>query len=1088
MESRSWSDRVNSKTLNKTNKAISRELPYYGINIPITHGQFNNSLSSSSTPKRYLDNLPSLYDLDFFNLNHCINQSIDPDQNIINNHIICRYFSPNSIHKKISDLGLKSDASFSVFHSNVRSLRKNIENLQTHVFNELEFPFSVIGITETRITNSNSGNFDYNIPGYCFEFVPTPLSVGGCGIFIREDYNYIVIEKTSEVAFQAIWVKIIVPQKKNIICGVLYRQHNNPERFLKYFEEKIELLTFKDNTVIVCADTNINLLRIDSCNYAHNFLLSLQSFSMVPCIDKPTRVYRNSATLIDNIFLNNITDLVLSGNIVTDLSDHFSQFLILNSTAMKSKIKNFLIRDYSHFSEISFNNELLQVGFSELLNYEKDDPNKLFSSFYNKLNKVINKHAPLKKLSKRKIKQFSKPWITKGIKTAIRRKNELFYSNDFDKYKLYRNTISTLTRISKKLYYKSYFSENISNMKKTWKGIRELMGRQKKSNKSVNALRTDRFSPLIHEPSKLANIMNSHFASCGHRLAAKLPHSEKHFSDFLDDQHSEIGSFSFHPVEPINIEWEIMALPSNKAYGLYSCPIRVLKCARQIISDPLAKIFNISIEQGIYPQKLKIAKIIPIFKCDDETDPNNYRPISLLSIFNKLFEKIMYKKLKSFLDINGIICDSQYGFREKHSTEHAILDIVNQIQTNMDKRLFSCGVFIDLSKAFDTVDHNILLAKLNHYGIRGVINQWFASYLKGRLQTTEIKNSISSKQETLCGVPQGSVLGPLLFLLYINDICKSSSILQFFLFADDTNLLYADKSLRSLEKVLNRELIHVSDWLIANRLTLNIKKSNYVIFRPPQKKIDYKPVIKLLDNNSQLMISLEYKDCVKYLGVLIDSHLSWKQHIDHIALKISKSVGLISKVRHFLPFHILANLYQSLILPYLSYSVVVWGRAANSHLNKLLILQKRVLRLMNFAQSQQHAVPFFLSSNFLPIHMIYFQRTANLMYDISNGVSPILIQNLFKKSNYVHNYSTRSASRGEFYVKSSRTEIQKHSFSRSGTTIWNSLPQNLRNESKKNFKYNLQSLLRNILETEDDYINVPEIITLLPKYKYSLRT
>ena len=173
----------------------------------------------------------------------------------------------------------------------------------------------------------------------------------------------------------------------------------------------------------------------------------------------------------------------------------------------------------------------------------------------------------------------------------------------------------------------------------------------------------------------------------------------------------------------------------------------------------------------------------------------------------------------------------------------------------------------------------------------------------------------------------------------------------------------------------------------------------------------------------------------------------------------------------------------------MSYGVVAWGHAANSHLNKLLlILQKRFLRLMNFVQSQQHVVPFFLSYNFLPIHMIYFQRTANLMYDIANEVSPILIQNLFKKSNYVHNYSTRSASRGEFYVKSSRTEIQKHSFPRSGTTIWNSLPQNLRNESKKNFKCNLQALLRSILESEDDYINIPEIITLLPKYKYSLRS
>jgi retron-type reverse transcriptase len=202
-----------------------------------------------------------------------------------------------------------------------------------------------------------------------------------------------------------------------------------------------------------------------------------------------------------------------------------------------------------------------------------------------------------------------------------------------------------------------------------------------------------------------------------------------------------------------------------------------------------------SVESGIYPDKLKHAKVIPIFKNDRETDPSNYRPISLLSIFNRIFEKVMYERLKKFLEKYNILYENQYGFREKRSTQHAIIDIVNQIQTNMDKNMYACGIFIDLQKAFDTVNHSILLQKLQHYGIRGIINDWFSSYLLNRIQTTQIGTVVSDKETMLSGVPQRSVLGPLLFLIYLNDIYNSTDKLNFSLFADETNLLYADNDL-----------------------------------------------------------------------------------------------------------------------------------------------------------------------------------------------------------------------------------------------------------------------------------------------------
>ena len=288
----------------------------------------------------------------------------------------------------------------------------------------------------------------------------------------------------------------------------------------------------------------------------------------------------------------------------------------------------------------------------------------------------------------------------------------------------------------------------------------------------------------------------------------------------------------------------------------------------------------------------------------------------------------------------------QYGFRENYSTEPALRDIVNKIQTNMDKKRFSCGTFIDLKKAFDTVDHEILLYKLNHYGIRGIVNDWFQSYLTGRCQTTQIGSRISRKEKVICGVPQGSVLGPLLFLLYINDIHVSSKKFDFFLFADDTNLLFADKYLKSLEAIVNKELENVCDWLLANRLTLNIDKFNYVLFHPYQRKIGTDINLRVYDNEHKMFKQLEHKTYVKYLGVLIDKNLSWKYHIDFIVLKISKTIGIISRLRHFIPTPILLNIYRSLIYPYISYGLLVWGQASKTNLNKILMLQKRALPLI----------------------------------------------------------------------------------------------------------------------------------------------
>jgi hypothetical protein len=287
--------------------------------------------------------------------------------------------------------------------------------------------------------------------GYKFEYVPTPLSFRGVGMYIDNTLEYVIIEKHSNEAFPALWIEIINSNKKNIICGIIYRQHNNPDRFLTYFNEKVEQFSATGKLLCVMGDFNVDLLKSGSCNYAQDFLNSCQSFSLLPTIDKSTRINNNSATLID-VFVNTFDQQITSGNIVSDISDHYSQFCIMQSTRDRGTryLRSKKVRDFSQFSENKFLSEFSEISWNDIIQKNRYDANKLFSTFYNKFNKLLNKHVPYKSVTHRDIKKFSKPWITNGLKKSIKEKNRLLSQGDHDKYKYYRNRISTLIRNNKK--------------------------------------------------------------------------------------------------------------------------------------------------------------------------------------------------------------------------------------------------------------------------------------------------------------------------------------------------------------------------------------------------------------------------------------------------------------------------------------------------------------------------------------------------------------------------------------------------------------------------------------------------------------
>ena len=397
---------------------------------------------------------------------------------------------------------------------------------------------------------------------------------------------------------------------------------------------------------------------------------------------------------------------------------------------------------------------------------------------------------------------------------------------------------------------------------------------------------------LSSDPMEIATKFNTYFSNIASiLLQGEIHHKNQDFNKYLTNRNEY--SFCIKPTDKYEAINLINNLSYKKVNGPHSVPTKILHLIKFIIADPLSGIINLSFNRGTYFENLKISKVIPTYKeKGSNLDCGNHRPISLLSNLNKIIEQIMFSRLYNFLSIHNCIYNLQFGFRKYHSTSHALVSLTEEIGNALDNNSFAYGVFIDLQKAFDTVGHKILLRKLNYYGIRGKVNDWFKSYLSNRKQFVSI-NVFESNEETMkFEVPQGSVLGPLLFLIYINDLHIAIKYCTVHHSADDTNIPIKNKSLKQIKKQLNLDLRNLNNWLKANKISLNASKTELLIFRHPNKKINYDLKIKI---DGKRLIPSKY---IKYLGIVIDEHLNWNYHVDTLAPKLARAIGMLMKVRH----------------------------------------------------------------------------------------------------------------------------------------------------------------------------------------------
>ena len=775
-------------------------------------------------------------------------------------------------------------------------------------------------------------------------------------------------------------------------------------------------------------------------------------YNLKQLINEPTRVTPVSSTLIDVIFTSHPDNVSCSGVSHVGISDH-SLIYVFRKISLPSAVRGnntVSYRQFKNFNRNRFRSDILAQPWADLMGM--DNPNEMWSKWKALFLEVCDLHAPL---HTKYVRASKSPWITPELKNLMYRRDRLKIKalrtgdpSDWNNFKRLRNEVNNAIKNVKKSYYYKTFEVYNGNSRKTWETINEVTRR--KSDKAViNELELN--GTRITNSTEIAEGFNNFFAEIGPELSRDIEEVGTSFDEYILQTSN---CFSFQRVTQSHVLSYLNKLCKRKATGLDSVSARLLRECPDLISGSLALIFNQSIDTGIFPDEWKNARITPLFKkAGSRSDPSNYRPISIIPVVAKVFEQIIYDQLYHYLNENNLLSRHQSGFRSLHSTVTALIEATDNWSLNIDRGFVNAVVFLDLKKAFDTVDHSILLSKLQAYGIQGSTNQWFCSYLKNRTQTCLVNGNKSSKMFLRCGVPQGTILGPLLFLLYINDLPNCLQHSQPRMYADDTSITFAGSDVDEINNCINLDLERIRVWLAANRLTLNMTKTEFLLIGSKQRLSNF--TVNPTANINQFPI--KRVSTVKSLGVHIDENLTWECHINELSKKIASGISAIKRIRYSVPYKTLLSIYNSLVQPHLDYCSSVWGSCSKSLSQKLQKLQNRAARVITFSNYGRNTDELLRTINWVKLDRQRLVNKSIMMYKIVNNMVPEYLSSHFVLRSDTLTYNLRDSD-GTLAIPQPRTNYCKRSLSYSGVVLWNSLPLNTRQSLNLNeFKSKLKN-------------------------------
>ncbi len=1029
---------------------LDNSIPFTSLN----HNQFNLAVKMGVnylTDDSNLIYLPKIRDLKFFrDVNQAIYNNIhnidldEDDPQTPETNMNCKYYGTEDFAKA----KFNPAKTLSIFHLNIHSMELHSEGLNC-LLNMINHHFDFLCISESKIRKGINPKVNIDLPGYQPpEGTPTEANKGGVLIYVKQGINYkprpdLNIYKSREL--ESFFIEVIDDNGPNFIVGVIYRHPcMNTKSFNDdYLSILAEKLSKENKLSYISGDFNFDLLKVSSHSDTLNFLEIMMTNFLLPTITVPTRLNPVNNTLIDNIFTNDINPRIKSGNLTVGISDHLPSFTVIpkGRDTHIPKNHNMYKRDTKNFDRINFILDFLNIDW-KLLELDREDVNFSTTKFFAAMNDLTDKHMPLKKVSHKEFKQQYKPWITHTILRQIEDRNKLLSNyakckdpttkaDIYTQYKQLKNIVTDMIRKSKKDYYQNYFTKHKEDLRKTWQGIREIINIKNKNTGHPTCINDG--DKNLTDPTQIANKFNDFYVSIADNILKDRKYNgHNSFKDYL--QNPLPNSFFLEECTVDEIKTLLYSvLNPKKSTGPNSVPVEILHTVCEDIAVPITALFNLSFKTGQYPDLLKIAKTIPIYKKKgSKLLVANYRPISLLSNINKILEKLMFTRIYNFLEKYKCIFKLQFGFRSKHSTNHALIHITETIRTALDGGNIAGGIFVDLQKAFDTVNHEILVEKLAHYGIRGTANNWFLSYLSNRSQFVSIAGCNSDTKSIKHGVPQGSVLGPLLFLIYINDLHKAIRFSHVYHFADDTNLLNISSSPKQLQKQINIDLKLLYKWLLANKISLNCSKTELIIFQKPGSKLNFKFKIKMNGHK------LSPADYIKYLGVYLDSTLSGSQHCALLSTKLNRAKGMLSKIRHYVNTDDLKSIYHAIFSSHMIYGAQIWGQSLSIHNNNILRLQNKAMKILNFANYRDDSDPHYVKNKIIKINDYVQLQNCLFVYDFLKETLPDSFNDYFTKTKDIYTTETVGSTLGCLFTPFTHTtRYGLNSITRRCITSWN---------------------------------------------------
>ena len=926
-----------------------------------------------------------------------------------------------------------------VAHLNVCSLFKNIEEIR-HILTENHI--HILCLCETRLDDSIT-NAEMSVHGYRLVRRDRNRNGGGVIVYIHESIDFCERKDLNHCDnfLEILCIQIKLPHQKPFIIVLWYRP---PDCNISVFDSLEDVLqnveaTFLD--YILIGDINCDLLQKDPSYHTKRLIQVTQAYNLHQHVDKPTRVTQSTSTLIDCVFTSNSSKVEKCEVIHVTLSDHYMVALSWGKVKSSPFSNHAFIykRDINKMDHTEFSNQLQSISWDDVLSL--NDAEEAYSVWASKFKDVLDTHAPIRK---KRVRHRKSPWMNKDILDSMRKRDRYKriakrsrLDNDWLSYKKMRNNVNSMIRKAKRSYIGNSIVKHKGNSSEMWKLLRYLIP-NKKTNSHVQKLITNGVE--ITNNKSMANIFNEYFTQVAESRKQNVKFLRKP-EQFLVDINIE-STFEFSQVSECDIESSLQSIPSNKATGLDALPCVTLKSSLPFIVKPLTHIVNMSLKGGIVPSEWKRAKITPLLKGGEQTNPMNYRPISVLCVLSKVLEKIVFKQVYKHLENNDILISSQYGFRPNYSTALALFELTENIRKAIDTGHVVALVTKDLGKAFDMLSHDILIRKLKYYGFSDTVIKWFSDYFHLRRQVTTVNGNESTASYVKHGVPQGSILGPLLFILYLNDLPRVVKHCKISLYADDTCVYIASKDPQQLEEMLNEDLSSMCKWFSHNELLLNAKKCKLILFGTKKTVKKFQNINIHIDG-----CKLEIVDEFKYLGVILDKHLTWGPQLENVKTKILRNFHVLRRTRPFIDKNIAIVLYNTMVQSYLDYCNVVWLNLNSRQVKQLQTLQNRALRLVLNVDNRYHRRNLYDELN---IDCIDVRVKKSLLILIFKMIHHIVPEAICTRISFKENLYNLRNHKCILNLDKPRSSFIKNSSLYNAIKLFNTLPESLRTENDIN--------------------------------------